>query len=439
MHLHIKGLVVAALLSQGTLFGGEAGFPTAASSLLDEPDPALADSSSPAIQLVRDRNQVILIFTGTLESTEAINGSWTIVTNAVSPFETDLTALQKFYRVRTPESGNLFSLRSIVSWVVTGPLQTHFDLAFAGMPDGIFPPVREKPYFAGTLSMAGTEVAISLRVRGNSSLQECPFPKLKFKVAKEERKGTPFAEAREIKIGTHCAEGGEGTIGRLRDERATFREALAYEVMERLGFTGPRVRRARIEFRDTSAATTPSPTGWQVTRHALILEDPEVVAERLGGRVLSDEEVAHLEEAGFSEQLITDLHFLHILFGNWDYALSVDGRELWNTDVIQLADETYLPCAADFDLASWVTGYVVPTAPHDYYPELPELDRRGRFELEQLQKQVTPETFASARDRFVSGRPEIEWQVNSAEVDDAGRTNVLQHVTAFFSALEAIR
>lgn len=438
MPLHLQRLVAAALLSQGILFGGDNGFP-ASVSLLDEPGSARADSSPPVIQLDREGNQVTLTFTGTLESADAVNGAWTELPQAVSPFVTDLTALQRFYRARPLESGNIFSSRSLISWIVTGPLQTHFDLAFAGMPDGIFPPVREKPYFAGSLTMAGKEMAVSLRVRGNSSLQECPFPKLKFKVSKEERKGTPFAEAREIKIGTHCAEGGEGTIGRLRDERATFREALAYEVIERLGFTGPRVRRARIEFRDTSSAATPSPTGWQVTRNAMILEDPEVVAERLGGRALSDEEVAHLENANFSEQLITDLHFLHILFGNWDYALSVDGRELWNTDVIQLADETYLPCAGDFDLASWVTGHVLPTAPHDYYPELPELDRRGRFELEQLQKQVAPGIFAAARDRFVSARPEIELLIDSAEIDDAGRTNVLQHVTSFFGALEAIR
>lgn len=92
-------------------------------------------------------------------------------------------------------------------------MQAHFDLALAGIPDGIFPPRREKPYFVGKVWYSGHEVPVQLRVRGNSSLQECPFPKLKFKVARVDRVGTRFADAREVKLGTHCADGGRGTVG----------------------------------------------------------------------------------------------------------------------------------------------------------------------------------------------------------------------------------
>jgi hypothetical protein len=142
-----------------------------------------------------------------------------------------------FYR--SLEADSIFSESSVVEFSLSGPLQQHFALALAGMPDGIFPPERPKPCFDGVLTLSGRDVPVTIRVRGNSSLQECPFPKLKFKVSRADRGDTPFFDAREIKIGTHCAEGGRGSIGRLCEEAATFREALAYEVMERLGFVSP--------------------------------------------------------------------------------------------------------------------------------------------------------------------------------------------------------
>ncbi|MHB1306448.1 MAG: hypothetical protein ACYC23_05135 [Limisphaerales bacterium] len=319
-----------------------------------------------------------------------------------------------------------------------GPFQAHFELAYAGLPDGIFPPVRVKPYFDGTLAIDGYELPATFRVRGNSSLQECPFPKLKFKVSREPREGTPFFDAREVKIATHCAEGGRGTIGRLRDETAAYREVLAYEVMDLLGFVSPRVRRARIEYHDTTSRAAPAETEWTVTRSAMIFDDIEVVAERLGGRALDDEEISALTEAGFDEQLIVDLRFLHALLGNWDYALSANGRELWTTEVIELEGGSLVPVAGDFDLSSWVTEIVRGSAPHDYRPELPPLDRQTRYELEQIQQSVSGERFRAAHDRFVAQRAALEDQIGAATIDEAGRTNALGHATVFFGVLALV-
>lgn len=403
---------------------------------LEEGNSWLERAEATSIQIDRTDGRVVITFSGSLESAAALGGPWTEIPEAVSPFRPDTTtALQKFYRAGPTVVQGLFASRTLVQWVVTGPLQTHFELAFAGVPDGIFPPRREKPYFDGSVTMAGTTVAASFRVRGNSSLLECPFPKLKLKVSREEREGTPFFDAREIKVGTHCADGGRGNIGRLRDERATFREALAYEAMELLGFVSPRVRRARIEFRDTSPVTGPDTGGWQVVRQAVLLEDQEVVAERLGGLALDDTELAELHDARFGQQLIADLRFFHVLLGNWDYTLSEDGRGLWNTDVIRLADGKLIPLAGDFDLSSWVTEQVRLTFPRDYHPELPDRDRQVRYEFDQIRGSVTPAVFGAARDRFVSRRADLESLIQAAVVDDAGRTNAVAHVATFFDGL----
>jgi len=392
--------------------------------------------AGPTISILRNDTNMAITFKGTLQSAAAVTGPWNDVPNATAPYQPVPVELQRFYRARTPDS--IFASTSVVALTLTAPFQNYFDLAYAGLPDGIFPPVREKPYFDGSLQMAGFAFPISLRVRGNSSLQECPFPKLKFKVSREQREGTPFFDAREVKIGTHCAEGGRGTIGRLREQIATFREALAYETMGILGFVTPRVRRARIDYHDTTPTNTSPMAGWQLIRDALILDDVEVVAERMGGRALDDEEVAALTNANFNVQLITDLQFLHALLGNWDYKLSTNGVALWNTEVIELANGDLLPMASDFDLASWVTGLVRFMGPQSYHPELPDADRQARYELEQIKQRVNPAIFTAARERFATKRSAIESQIGASLLDEPGRSNCLRHVTAFYDAVNAV-
>lgn len=403
------------------------------------PEPAFKASSvaNGTIAIAREGANVSLTFAGTLESAQTPSGPWAEVPDAHSPFAHPATGAERYFRIREQTSGSVFSSQSILELTVSGPMQQHFELAFAGLPDGIFPPVREKPYFTGKVEIEGLEIPVSLRVRGNSSLQECPFPKLKLKVSKEDRTGTPFFDAREVKIGTHCAEGGRGTVGRLRDERAAYREALAYEVLELLGFVSPRIRRARIEYHDTSVGSDGT-VGWELSRNAVLLDDIEVVAERLGGRALDDEEVEALTKANFSEQMITDMQLFHALLGNWDYALSTNGENLWNTDVIELSDKKLLPVAGDFDLSSWVTSEVRLGAPPDFHPELADVERQARFEVEQIQKRVSADSFNQGKARFLNHRLPIEMQVASAQLDDEGRGNALRHIAAFYEALAAM-
>ncbi|MDB6041256.1 MAG: hypothetical protein JWM99_5097 [Verrucomicrobiales bacterium] len=397
-------------------------------------------SGSLNLQIARDGDRATLTFPDGLESADLVTGPWTMVSNAASPLSVDFRNNSKFYRsLETAQTGSVFSSREIVSWTLTGPFQKHFDLAYAGTPDGIFPPHRETTYFDATVKMGTFQLPATVRVRGNSSLQECPFPKLKLKVSKENRVGTPFSDAREIKIGTHCAEGGRGNIGRLRDERAAYRETLAYETMGLLGFMTPRVRRAQIQYNDTTLTNESPIVGWQVLRNGMILEDIEVLAERLGGSALSDVEVSALKDANFGEQLIDDLQLFHLLLGNWDYELSVDGQGLWNTDVIRLADGKLVPLAGDFDLASWVTEEVRLSAPRDYRPDLGEVERQAQYEMEQFRSRAAAENFLTSSNRFAAKRPAIELLVKNASIDEAGRTNALRHLAAFFDALTSAK
>lgn len=396
-------------------------------------------TNSPSITVNTTGGQTEISYTGTLQAASVLGAGWIDLTNVTSPYPVDRADAHRFFRARSVSS--IFSSDEVVHFTMTGPMQEHFDLAYAGLPDGIFPPVREKPWFSGSISIGGQTIPAELRVRGNSSLQECPFPKMKFKVSRTNRVNTPFFDAREVKIGTHCAEGGRGSIGRLRDERSAYREALAYELMEILEFLSPRVRRARIEYRDTSSTNRTSEVGWTVTRNAMILEDAEVVAERLGGRALDDTEIPKLTNANFGLQLVVDLQVFEVMLGNWDYAITTDAREVWNFDVVQLPDGQVLPLAGDFDLSSFVTEEVLVDVPWDYHPELPTLERQARYDLEQIKARVQEsgeDIFGKAKQRFDSKRAVLEAKVTGAVIDEAGRTNAVGHLNAFFLALEAV-
>lgn len=399
----------------------------------------LAAGVSPSLRVWLDGEKTQIAFTGLLLSAPAPEGPWEVVTNALSPHTPAPSPGQRFYRSLVPPQPALFGSREVFPLRVTGPMQAHFDLAYAGVPDGIIPPFRDKPYFTGTVEIPGLSLPVDLRVRGNSSLQECPFPKLKFKVSRASRAGTPFESAREVKIGTHCAEGGRGTIGRLRHEIAAYREALAYEILDTLGLIAPKVRRASIEYRDTTPPTNAQVSvGWVLTRESLLLEDIEVVAERyVAAKVLDDEALGQVQTSQINPQTITDLQLFHALIGNWDYTLGWDYKGVWNTDVIELNDGTLLPVAGDFDLASWVTTEVVSSAPHWYHPELTELERETLFQVERIRDQAPAGTYGAARARFQEKRTALESQVASAQLDDEGRANAGRHLTAWYTALAA--
>jgi hypothetical protein len=391
--------------------------------------------AGPTIGITREGSRVKIAYRGTLNAANALSGPWIELTNAPNPFIEETGANRRFYR--SWENDGIFSSASVLHWTLTGPFQTNFSLAYAGTPDGIFPPKRLKPYFDARVKMGTLELPVTMRVRGNSSLQECPFPKLKLKVSKENRAGTPFSDAREIKIGTHCAEGGRGNIGRLRDERAAWREALAYEVMDALGFVTPRVRRAVIEYHDSGERDDLGSGGWVVTRHGFIAEDIELVADRIGGRPFTAEEIGAITNAPFDPQLVVDLKLLHALLGNWDFGLEPGGRGIWNTEVIEFQDKHLLPVAGDFDLASFVTESVRLSTPRDYHPELDDVERQALYTVETI-REAGEEEFTAGLARFAEHADEIEGKISAAEIDDAGRLNALRHVAAFFAAVDAV-
>ncbi len=293
----------------------------------------------------------------------------------------------------------------------------------------------DQPKYDAKLSFTGADgarksVDITVRARGSSSLFFMQFAKLKVKIADDQEKGTPFKHADSFKIGTHGNENPELQDGRLYHETATHREGFAYQALELLGVPSLKSRPARITYFDTE-------THEELTRDAVLIEDPDAAAKRFGGK--------EIEEAPPPEQSLIDalppqqqarLELAQALLGNWDYRLPDARRPLGhNLLPIRKSDGSALLLPQDFDLASFVSG-----APRGW-PWLPErfAGRSDRFKellssVVDLRKRIPTETLRPLVQEFRARIPEVLKRLKTAPVDDAGKANIAAHLTAFSEA-----
>ncbi len=321
-----------------------------------------------------------------------------------------------------------------------GAFDPAFSAARAGQPDGIFPQPRITEPFVGALVYRDGErelrLAVELEVRGNSSLSECLFPKLKLKLDQAVAAGTVFADARKLKIGTHCGEGGTGTIGRLREQKATWREAAAYQVMRALGMSSQAVKPVTITYVDTSTSET-------ITRQAFVFEHIDLLAARLGGEGLADPETFAGDPAEVMDaKHIVRVHMFEALLGNWDWQLRLgpadptEGPQLSNMEAVQLGARL-LPVPSDFDLSSFVTARPVRQVDPRVLPGHPssQVRQAAGYLASQFGPTFEDAELSAARAHFEARRAAVELVIEDVLVDDEGRANLRAHVAAFYEAL----
>lgn len=150
---------------------------------------------------------------------------------------------------------DLFADESVADLTLEAAFTTAFRAAHAGEPNGPIPglPRRVTDDFPGKLKFTtrggeATSLDVILKVRGNSSLSECSFPKLSMKLTDEAKvaaRSTMFAKQSKLKIGTHCDEANDdhgGTIGRLRNDKSP------------MGVTAEEMRKAKAVIAEKKSA-----------------------------------------------------------------------------------------------------------------------------------------------------------------------------------------
>ncbi len=135
----------------------------------------------------------------------------------------------------------------------------------------------DAPWRDASLTWAGpagpATVPLRVRTRGLFRLRHCDFPPVRLRFSGDSVRGTPFEGLRRPKLGTHC-------MDRDEYEQYLLQEYAINRVWALFTPVGHAVRLVRVTYEDTAGAVRP------VTRYAFLSEDPQRLAERLGGTLL---------------------------------------------------------------------------------------------------------------------------------------------------------
>lgn len=318
--------------------------------------------------------------------------------------------------------------------------------------DDLFARAKEDPEATvnGTVTIGDTTIKdVAVSTRGHTSMEpnECSFPKLKLRFASPPE--SPFfAGLKAVKIGTHCGDRPDDQLtpkyGRLANARSPHREAFVYRLLSVIGVPTLKARPAEITYispgRDGGAAP--------LVRNAFLLEDDGEAMKRLGA--MSQIEPPDFESASavFSAGETAKLAFAEAMIGNFDWCLKFtaddryrcDARKiLWNVFAFRKADGTAIPLMYDFDIAGMVVGK------HDWFPKVYNgsfVTSKSHREIEVLsQVQRTRSLFPRAvldatRRSFVDRKDAAFREVDQSTIDEEGKRQVREYLTAFFAAIE---
>jgi hypothetical protein len=282
----------------------------------------------------------------------------------------------------------------------------------------------------------GTTGPVKISVRGHTSRREaeCVFPKLKVQ----------RADGTTLKLGTHCGEAKDDKLspkyGRLANEKSPWREVAIYQILDVLGVPTLHAKAARV--------TYVYPDGREIERNALIVEDDDDAAKRMGGTKTVAAEAFTTADQMLEPADAATLAFAQALVGNFDWCVKFspndtyrcDARmKLWNVIGVQMPGGKVRPVMHDFDVSGMVAGS------HSWFKNVFNagfIESGSEREIEVLgQVQRTRTLFPraeldAARKRFAAKRADAYRALDEATVDADGRAIIKDYLDAFFRAIE---
>lgn len=204
------------------------------------------------------------------------------------------------------------------------------------------------PWRAATLTYADSAapegkkvVPVRARTRGMWRLKNCDFPPVRLNFANKEVKGTVWNDLDEPKLVSYC---------RNNDtyEQFVLQELQLYRVYRLLTPVSHHVRLLRMSYADSATGKV------EVTRYAFIVEDPAIMAKRVGGKVM-DAKGATPDD--LEPHAATVAYMFQYLIGNTDFSFS----GLHNAELMAMPTGLNYPIAYDFDFAGAISApYAAP-------------------------------------------------------------------------------
>ncbi|HYD53636.1 MAG TPA: hypothetical protein VEA99_13455 [Gemmatimonadaceae bacterium] len=183
-------------------------------------------------------------------------------------------------------------------------------------------------------------VPVRVRPRGIWRRNNCRFPPLRIDFARATSAGTLFEGLRRPKLVNYCFDDSRGDEYVLQE----------YQLYRAYALLTPRAYRARllwVSYADSAGRV-------RTKRHAIVTEDADAMAARLGG---SEFDGTGLTRAELDTATYALAAVFQYMIGNVDF--SVGG--LHNITLVQVPDALIFPVPYDFDYAGAVnTHYAVP-------------------------------------------------------------------------------
>ena len=249
---------------------------------------------------------------------------------------------------------------------------------------------------------------VRARTRGRFRLEHCSFPPLRLNFVKDSVKGTLFARQDEPKLGTHCRDNDAY-------EQYTVQEYLLYRIYEIVSPYAFQARLARITYVDTAGNMDP------VTRWAMLIEQPNALAERLGG--VDNEDPGVLQVHVDPGPLLT-LGMFAFMIGNTDW--SIPGLH----NIVIIEREGRLPLAVPYDF-DWSGAIAARYAK-------PDASLGTRSVTERLWRTICPppEALRPVIDHFNAKRGEIEaLYADFPPLDPGHARRALEYFAEFYDTI----
>jgi hypothetical protein len=259
-------------------------------------------------------------------------------------------------------------------------------------------------------SGAPVTIAMEIEPRGHFRLRNdvCNFPPIKLDFPKSGLKGTPFAGQKSLKLGTHCQ--------KTDKEFAEYpvREHAAYEVLNRLTDASFQSRLARVTYVQTGDDDEP------VTKLALLIEDEDDMAKRIGGRV-------HTIRGGtfddMDRQQMALISVFAYFLGNTDWSL----YSLHNIRLVLTGDGRYVPVPYDFDWSGVVFARYAKPDPRLGIRTVQDRLFRGPC--------MTPEALAPVLAKFTEQRNAIREIYTRLPLDEGYRRRAMEYYDDFYRVI----
>jgi hypothetical protein len=197
------------------------------------------------------------------------------------------------------------------------------------------------PWRAATLTYtpsgaAPDTIPVRVRTRGIWRLKTCDFPPLRLNFTSDAVKHTDFKGLDKPKLVNYCRDDDTG-------EQYLLQEFQLYRIYRLLTPMSHAVRLMRITYVDSATGKT------HTTRYGFLEEEPDELAARVGGRMLTIKGAQPADLEPYQSGLVGVFQYL---IGNTDFALGA----LHNAELLATKTGDYMPVVYDFDFSGAVNA-----------------------------------------------------------------------------------